>query len=206
MASPEQIEFYNNFVQHFDEQKDNGRNRGFRGWTCKWVRSGSRVLDFGCALGYNSGYLTAMDHNCYVVGIDISPKCIEIAKQRYPNATWHCVDVSQAREFEMCDKLIEEPVNFIIMSDVIEHVPTKNHDNVFWYLSKYSAPGAALLVSVPNPEHYEESVKNTPQPVEEKLNIPELLGVMALHGFNRIVSLFLDGSVYYRMVVQKGKV
>ena len=202
MASQEQIDFYNNFVDHFDQQKDNGRNKSFRDWSLKWIRPGCKVLDFGCALGYNSGYLT--EQNIDVVGIDISPKCIEIAKERYPKGKWICADVTDKDNLE---PHIEE-VDFILMSDVIEHVPVDRHQKLFRYLGFRSTQNAAIIASIPNPEVHEESLKNTPQPVEEKLSIPQLLSDMSYcseEPFNRVISIFLDGKVYYRMVVQKGR-
>jgi len=200
LAGQQQIDFYNNFVEHFDQQKDNGRNQSFREWIVKWIKPGSRVLDFGCALGYNSGFLT---DQCTVVGIDISPKCIEIAKERYPKGEWICTDVTDNDNLE---PHIED-VDFIIMSDVVEHVPMDRHKKLFRYLGFRSSKTAAILASIPNPEIHEESLKNTPQPVEEKLNIPTLLADMANcaeEPFNRIISIFLAGKIYYRMVVQKG--
>ncbi len=202
MADEKQIEFYDNFVDHFDEQKNNTRNKAFRVWTQKWVPKGSRVLDFGCALGYNSGYL-AEQMNCEVTGIDISPKCISTAQNRYPESNWICQDIT---EKPLSEGLFRKGnlASFVLMSDVIEHVPIDRHDKLFSFISEVTDPGAAILASVPNPEFHQTAVEQTPQPVEERINVPELLGLMGNKGFDRIISVFLaKGNVYYRMVVQK---
>jgi 2-polyprenyl-3-methyl-5-hydroxy-6-metoxy-1,4-benzoquinol methylase len=197
MADKNQIEFYDNFVQHFDEQKDNYRNASFRNWIVKWIRPGIKVLDFGCALGYNSGFLK---EKITVTGVDISPECIRIAKERYPECSWLCMDVcvEEAQQF-----FPDEQFDCVIMSDAIEHVPSANWLNLFRFLNKHTAKNAIILASVPNVEFHEQALKDTPQPVEEKVEIPLLLDAMQLHGFKRVISLFLFERVYYRMVIQK---
>ena len=196
MANKDQIQFYDNFVGHFDEQKDNYRNTSFRNWIVKWIKPGIKVLDFGCALGYNSGFLK----DVAVTGVDISPECIRIAKERYPDCSWHCMDIcmEEAQQF-----FPDEQFDCVLMSDVIEHVPMSNWLNLFRFLGKHTTQNSIILASVPNVEFHEQALKDTPQPVEEKAEVILILDAMQLHGFKRIISLFLFERVYYRMVIQK---
>jgi hypothetical protein len=89
------------------------------------------------------------------------------------------------------------------MSDVIEHVPQDRHEHLFHVLGAWSSPSAVILASIPNPENYETAKNQTYQPIEERVEIPELLRAMRSSGFLRVVSLFLESDLYYRMVVQK---
>jgi 2-polyprenyl-3-methyl-5-hydroxy-6-metoxy-1,4-benzoquinol methylase len=202
MASNEQVEFYNNFVPHFEANITNIRNKTFRQWLLKWVHPTEgippRVLDFGCALGYNSGFLAAQGVN--VTGIDISPACIEKAKEMWPAGTWHCGDVLDGYS------LPDDRYDWIIMSDVIEHVPADKRVSLFSLLSSKTAGDGAVIASIPNPELHEEILKSaTKQPIEEKVEILDLLKELAEAGFNRVVTLFIFGGVYYRLIVQKGR-
>lgn len=196
MADPVQVEFYDNFVDHFSAQQDNGRNRGFRAWIQKWIHQPKKVLDFGCALGYSSQFLYRTV-GCEVHGIDISPRCIALAQEKYPECSWYCGDVTDGFDPGV------RGFDFILLSDVIEHVPEERHERLFRLFGEWSSPGAVILASVPNEEYYEQAKVATYQPVEEKMEIPRLLNAMRVGGFSRVVSLFLEQRLYYRMVVQR---
>lgn len=195
MATKEQVEFYDNFIDHFEEQMNNGRNQDFRNWTKKWIYEPKKVLDLGCSFGYNSAYLTEI--GCEVHGIDISPKCIMKAKKTYPKCTWHCGDITEGFDPGVRD------FDFVLLSDVIEHVPVEKHAKLFRTIGSWTKPKAALVASVPNPLLHEKIQKETYQPVEEKVEIPELLQHLREGGFSTLVTLFLLQGVYYRMVAQK---
>jgi len=195
MASKEQVEFYDNFIDHFESQMDNGRNTDFRNWTKKWIYKPKKVLDLGCAFGYNSAHL--LETGCEVHGIDISPKCIMKAKRKYSKGVWHCGDITDGFDPGIRD------FDCVLLSDVIEHVPKDRHEHLFHVLGEWTKPVSILIASIPNPEIHERVVQQTYQPVEEKVEIPELLQNMQEGGFKTIISLFLLQGIYYRMVVQK---
>ena len=196
MATEEQARFYDGFIPHFESQVNNARNVGWRQWTRKWVADKSKVLDLGCSYGYNSEFL-ARESGCKVTGIDISPKCIETAKTKFPHCTWHCGDITDGYDVK------ERDFDFILMSDVIEHVPTDRHRVLFKTLGSWMKRGAVLMASVPNAELHEQIVKDTFQPVEEAVWMHDLLRMMFGGGIRRVNSLYLDGGVYYRLVAQK---
>ena len=196
MATTEQVEFYNMFLEHFETQVDNPRNVGFRSWVRKWIYAPKKVLDFGCAYGYNSQYLIH-EVGCEVFGVDLSPKCIEVANERFPRGRWFAGDITEGFDIG------ERDFDFVLMSDVIEHVPLDRHQKVFEVLSEWVRPGGAIILSVPNPLHYEDAQKQTQQPVEELVDIPVLMQNMQNVGFSKFVSLFLWEEFYYRMIVQK---
>jgi len=195
MATKEQADFYDNFIEHFQQQQNNGRNMSFRKWISKWIYKEKKILDLGCAFGYNSSFL--IESGCEVHGIDISPKCILLAKRKYPKGNWHCGDVTEGFDPGVRD------FDFIILSDVIEHIPLEKHSKLFGVLGEWTKPDGVIVASVPNPEIYKEIQEQTYQPVEEKVLIPELFQKMRTGGFDRIVTLFLLERVYYRLIVQK---
>ena len=58
----------------------------------KLVGKGAKVLDLGCASGYQSKLL--YDQGLDVVGLDLSPKMIAVAKKRVPNAEFVVGDMT----------------------------------------------------------------------------------------------------------------
>jgi SAM-dependent methyltransferase len=55
---------------------------------------GSKILDVGCGLGLHAHLLAQEGYE--VVGIDTSPAAIAVAKRRYPDIAFHCLDASSA--------------------------------------------------------------------------------------------------------------
>lgn len=70
-----------------------------------------RVLEVGCGLADLLASLDAAER----VGIDVSPRMIEIAKKRHPDLDLRLADVER-------DELPEGPFDVIILSDVVGHL------------------------------------------------------------------------------------
>ncbi|MFW9824038.1 MAG: class I SAM-dependent methyltransferase [Candidatus Thorarchaeota archaeon] len=112
-----------------------------------------RVLDVGCGNGVYSRYLSDRFN---VIGIDISEKQIELAKQNVPKAEFRCEDMTK----------IDFPYEFfdgIIAFYSIIHVPRDEHFDLlrnFYRILKFN--GIALLVFGINDdlESYEQNFFN----------------------------------------------
>jgi SAM-dependent methyltransferase len=50
-----------------------------------------RILDAGCGTGHYCGRLAA--DGFQVVGVDLDPQMIEVARRTYPGPTFHCADI-----------------------------------------------------------------------------------------------------------------
>jgi SAM-dependent methyltransferase len=74
------------------------------------VQPGSSVLDLGCG----TGDLLASLEPARGVGVDLSPRMIEIARSRYPDLEFHCADVES---FYIGDKF-----DYIILSGTLGEV------------------------------------------------------------------------------------
>jgi SAM-dependent methyltransferase len=72
------------------------------------VTPGSRVLEVGCGLG---DLLATLDANG-AVGLDISPRMIELARQRHPQLDLRVVDANGG-------ELPEGPFDAVVLSDVV---------------------------------------------------------------------------------------
>jgi len=75
-----------------------------------FIPEGSSVLEIGCS----TGHLLAACKPSRGVGIDLSPRTIEMAKANYPDLEFHVAD---AEELDLGG----ETFDYVIMSDVIGH-------------------------------------------------------------------------------------
>ncbi|HLA45317.1 MAG TPA: glycosyltransferase [Aggregatilineales bacterium] len=74
----------------------------------------SRVLELGCSTG---DLLNALKPG-YGVGVDISPKSIDIARSKYPHLNWICADAEDLPY----DELSDEPFDLILMVDLVGYL------------------------------------------------------------------------------------
>jgi len=123
------------------------KNRGAFGISTRYwvfadvIDAGSSVLDIGCGDGSTLQYLKEKK-NIAGYGLDISQEAVEMAKQKGIKAA--VADITRL-EFN-----IEKKFDYIILSEVIEHVP--NSEEV---LQKTKGKfNKLLIVSIPNTGHY----------------------------------------------------
>ena len=106
-------------VARYDELAElrarESRNRYYasqlRRLVCSLTVPGSRVLEVGCGLGD----LLAAVQPSRGVGVDISPRMVELARRRHPELDLRVVDVER-------DRLPEGPFDVVILSDVVGHL------------------------------------------------------------------------------------
>ena len=82
------------------------------------IRAGAHVLDVGCGYGAVA-YAIATHARAYVVGVDMNEQHITFARNRFPhpNLRFEVGDVTRS--------LPVERVNVVVLSSVIEHLPTR---------------------------------------------------------------------------------
>ncbi len=108
------------------------------------------ILDAGCGNGLYSRYLS---EEFKVIGVDISEKQIELAKQNAPKANFICEDMTKIN-------YPDEYFDGILSFYAIIHVPRDEHYDLlsnFYRMLKFN--GAVLLIFQSNndPESYEEN-------------------------------------------------
>jgi 2-polyprenyl-3-methyl-5-hydroxy-6-metoxy-1,4-benzoquinol methylase len=80
------------------------------------VGPGTRVLDIGCG----NGALAALflERGCAVVGVDLSQRGIEIAREAHPAARFEVL----AADDQILANLAEDPFDVVVSTEVIEHL------------------------------------------------------------------------------------
>ena len=130
-----------------------------------------RILDFGCGQGRFAGLASEYGH---VEAIDLSPKGIDVARQKFPGPNYHVASVY--------DYTSDEPFDAVMSVDVIEHLEDQEA-----YVSKCAEllkPGGQLLLTVPNRaagRWFWASEKNrgAAQPIENWLSRSDVRALLA---------------------------
>lgn len=102
------------------------------------VHEGARVLDVGVGDGALLAYM--LDHKpITALGLDVSPQAVAFCQQ-------HGLDVRLADVNRPITDFIDEPVDYVILSEIIEHLP--DPENLLNSLRPRVRH--ALLISIPN--------------------------------------------------------
>lgn len=100
-----------------------------------------KILDFGCGPGILINAMKKVNSKAKYTGIDVSDKAISQAKKRHPDSKFFTV--ADGQKLPLKDK----SVDFIISTDVIEHVyNTKKAFEEFYRVLK---PGGKILLTTP---------------------------------------------------------
>jgi len=100
------------------------------------IPEGSSVLEIGCGTGYILNHLKPSKG----VGIDISPKMIEVAKTKYNHLTFIQADAESIS--------LNETYDFIIISDTLGYF--EDIQQSFSELRKVSHPGTRIIITYHN--------------------------------------------------------
>jgi SAM-dependent methyltransferase len=104
---------------------------------------GLRVLDAGCGPGWYSTWL--LDHGARVVGCDVSPKMIELARQRTGDrAELHVANLGQPLDF-----LETSTFDLIVSALAMGHI--RDWAALLREFSRVLKPGGLLVFSVEHP-------------------------------------------------------
>ena len=131
------------------EKEGNDEFNLFTNFTSR-IPPGGLILDAGCGNGVYSRYLS---DKFKVIGVDISEKQIELARQNSPKVNFICEDMTKIN-------FPDEYFDGILSFYAIIHVPRDEHYDllsIFYRMLKFN--GAVLLIFQSNndPESYEEN-------------------------------------------------
>jgi ubiquinone/menaquinone biosynthesis C-methylase UbiE len=137
-----------------------------------------RVLEVGCGIGD----LLAAVKPSQGVGIDFSPKMIEVARQRHPNLEFH---VAEAEVFTA-----QEPFDYIILSDLVNDLP--DVQTVLEQLQKVSHSRTRIVVNFfnnvwrPVLAIAEGMGEKAPAPLQNWLSSADMQNLLHLAGWERV--------------------
>ena len=173
--SKKEIEsYYDQYVKHQSQVGVNARHRSIIKLLKKQgMGSRHRVLEVGCGIGTLTSLIAKQVSNGSVVACDISPGSIEFAQKFLSTATnvhWQVTDMS--------DFISEQAFDYIVLPDVLEHIPVDQHPQLFKTLRAVSHDHTLVVAHFPHPKGTEWSRVHRPeklQIVDQCLRADELM-------------------------------
>lgn len=122
-----------------DEMEQKEYDRAFLSEFSRGFAPGSRICDVGCGPGHITRYLAGLGLG--VFGIDISERCIEIARRENPRMEFRVMDMAR---LEMAGGSVDGIVSF----HSIIHTPKRLQPLLFREFSRVLKPGGRVAVVV----------------------------------------------------------
>ncbi|MGL5888794.1 MAG: class I SAM-dependent methyltransferase [Bacteroidia bacterium] len=165
--------YYDQFSNHQTRLGVNIRHRTiFKNLVNCGLLSSANVLEIGCGIGTVSSLIIPAISQGNFIGVDISPESISIAKNKlakYTNAKFIVSDMS--------DFVSELKFDFIVLPDVLEHIPVEQHASLFQTLNKHSHEKTVVLINIPEPYTLDWTRRNHPdrlQIIDQSLSLQDL--------------------------------
>jgi len=139
----------------------------------------SKVLEIGCGIGH----LLAATKPEIGVGIDFSEKIVAIAKQKYPNLKFYCLDA----EAITSEQIELEYFDYIILSGVLGYF--SDIQTVLEKLQVFCQPHTRIIISFHNylwePLLWlaEKIGQRRPQPLQNWLAMPDITNFLEITGY-----------------------
>lgn len=151
------IDSYNRLAEEYakhygDELREKPFDRLLLERFAQDVPSGKRICDLGCGSGHVTGYLKNLGFD--VIGIDISPGMIEVAKRTYHSIEFRVGDM-------LASDMPDESLGEIVALYSIIHVERDQLRPTLGEMLRVLVPGGSVLVSFHKGEgalHEEESL------------------------------------------------
>lgn len=194
IKSKEEIEsYYDQYVKRQSQVGVNARHRSIMNFLKKQgLSSRHRVLEVGCGIGTLTSLISKKVAKGSVVACDISSESIEFAQKFWSKATNVEWQVSDMSNFDA-----DLPFDYIVLPDVLEHIPVDQHPKLFKTLKKVSHDRTLVVAHFPHPKGTEWSRIHRPeklQIVDQCLRGDELMVNAYAAGFN--LNLFESYSLW----------
>jgi trans-aconitate 2-methyltransferase len=181
-ASMDSRTFYDEYVARQIGAGVNKRHRAILAWLRRFgLRADASVLEIGCGVGTVTQLLAGeLRNGGSVLGVDVSPRSVEVARQRlapFKNVRFEVGDVFELQ--------FRSRFDVIVLPDVIEHIRLELHSGLFERLAAWISPTGFIFLHYPNPFYMEWCRVHQPaalQLVDEAVHADLLLARAYPHG------------------------
>jgi trans-aconitate 2-methyltransferase len=163
METREQIgKWYDDFAEHQERTSVNLRHYRIMEFLADaGLKRDSRILEIGCGIGTLTGLILKYAKRGKVVAADISPESVSIAEKRLanrPNVSFMVTD--------MTDFKYPGDFDFIVLPDVLEHIPLEQHKSLFRVLVSHMHDSSVILIHIPHPQALDYIRENSPDKLQ----------------------------------------
>lgn len=147
------------------------------------LQKNHNVLEVGCGIGTLTELLLKYLKRGAITATDISDKSIEIAQSKLLSDKVKFV-VTDMRNF-----VTNEKFDFIVLPDVLEHIPMDQHENLFRIFSEITHEKSHILINIPHPKLIDYYKRNNPkslQIIDQALPANFILNNAYKYGFSLI--------------------
>lgn len=187
MKSSQEIQkWYNTFSSKQVNIGTNLRHYSiFNSLTEAGLKRNHKVLEIGCGIGTLTKLIANYVKKGSLVATDISDESIEIAKTRIPNSRNNIeLLVSDMSDFNHSEKF-----DFVVLPDVLEHIPIEQHDNLFKIIAEHTHDNSRILINIPHPKALDYLRIHSPeklQVIDQSISAKELIDTTYAHGLELI--------------------
>ena len=148
METREQIgKWYDDFAEHQERTSVNLRHYRIMEFLVRaGLKKESKVLEIGCGIGTLTGLMAKYLRRGEIVAADISAESVSTARKRLSrnrNVDFMVTD--------MTDFSHPGTFDFIVLPDVLEHIPLEQHRNLFNTLTNHMHENSVILIHIPHP-------------------------------------------------------
>jgi trans-aconitate 2-methyltransferase len=122
------------------------------------LKSNSSVLEIGCGVGTLTGLMLRYITRGSIVSTDISDESIGIAKQLYSQRGRAEFFTTDMKDFSYPSKF-----DFIVLADVLEHIPVDQHAALFATISAHMHEGSRIFINLPHPKALDFMREHNPE-------------------------------------------
>lgn len=163
MTTYEQVEaYYDDYVKR---QKRIGQNLRHYYLFNQLVKAGLKkhhhVLEIGCGIGTLTELIGKYLTRGKIIGTDISSESIALARSHFKSRKNAAFFVTDMQEFSYPQKF-----DFIVLADVLEHIPMEHHGNLFRIFSQHAHEDSTVFINIPHPKYSELSTQMAPETMQ----------------------------------------
>jgi trans-aconitate 2-methyltransferase len=143
--------YYDGFSKHLEKIGVNIRHRTiFYQLKKHGLKRNASVLEIGCGIGQVTGLMAPYLTRGSIMAVDISPANIGNAKQRLKSFKNIQFLVSDMTDFSS-----EKKFDFVVLPDVLEHIPIEQHVGLFAAIGRHTHSDSKVFINIPSP-HFQD--------------------------------------------------
>jgi len=125
------------------------------------LKKNHRILEIGCGIGTFTQLLARFITKGNIIATDISSESIEIAKNTFKSSQKVKFIVSDMKDFTA-----ENKFDFVVMVDVLEHIPFGQYDQMFRIINTNTHENSILAINIPDPDALSYMRKTHPEKLQ----------------------------------------